>query len=130
VRNGIHYRDENLEFLGFNATEWYNVTYQLHFPKCHTKQTQHHPGKGAPWEQRLFPHNTFFILSIVTVVYWSRNASHETNVTGYWTTPMVGPNGGNVQTDIWKLTDGMELLNLTNWSLDDLGGGGMDKKGF
>jgi hypothetical protein len=25
-------------------------------------------------------------------------------VTGYWTTPMVGPNGGNIQTDIWKLT--------------------------
>jgi hypothetical protein len=41
---------------------------------------------------------------------------------------MVGPDGGNIQTDIWKLTAAMELLNLTSWSLDSLEGGGADKK--
>jgi hypothetical protein len=85
--NGTHYVDKKLEFLGFNATEQYNATHWLHFPKCHTKQTQHHPGKEAPWTQCLFPHSSFFNLSVATVVYWSRNASQETNVTGYWTTP-------------------------------------------
>jgi hypothetical protein len=43
---------------------------------------------------------------------------------------MVGPNGDNAQTDIWKLTAATELLNLTSWSLDNLGGGGEDKKGL
>jgi hypothetical protein len=43
---------------------------------------------------------------------------------------MVGPNGGTVQTDKLKLTAATELLNLTSWSLDDLGGGGADKKGI
>jgi hypothetical protein len=128
--NGTHYVDKKLEFLGFNATEQYNATHWLHFPKCHTKQTQHHHGKGAAWKQHLFPRSTFFNLSVATVVYWSRNASHETNVTGYWTTPKVGPDGGNFQTDIWKLTAARELVNLTSWSLDDLGGGGADEKGL
>jgi hypothetical protein len=41
---------------------------------------------------------------------------------------MVDLNGGNVQIDIWKLTAAMELLNLTSWFLDDLGGDGKDKK--
>jgi hypothetical protein len=58
--NGTHYVDKKLEFLGFNATEQYNATHWLHFSKCCTKQTQHYPGKGAPWEQCLFPHSTFF----------------------------------------------------------------------
>jgi hypothetical protein len=43
---------------------------------------------------------------------------------------MVGPNGGNIQTDIWKLTAATELLELTSWFLDNLGGGGVDKKGL
>jgi hypothetical protein len=42
---------------------------------------------------------------------------------------MMGPNGGNGQTDIWKLTAATELLNLTSWSLDDPGGG-VDKRGL
>jgi hypothetical protein len=92
--NGTHYVDKKLEFLGFNATEQYNAAQWPHFPKCCTKHTQHHSGKEAPWEQCLFPHSTFFNLSVATVVYWSRNASQETNVTGYWTTPVVGSNGG------------------------------------
>jgi hypothetical protein len=128
--NGTHYVDKKLEFLDFSATEQYNATHQPHFPKCHAKQTQHHPGKGSPWEQCLLPHSTFFNLSVATVVYWSRHASQETNVSGYWTTPMVGPNRRNVQTDTWKLTAATELLNLTSWSLDDLGDDGVDKKGL
>jgi hypothetical protein len=51
-------------------------------------------------------------------------------MTGYWTTPIVGPEGGNVQTDVWKLIASTELLNLSSWSLNDLGGSGMDKKGL
>jgi hypothetical protein len=43
---------------------------------------------------------------------------------------MVGPDEGNIQTDIWKLTAARELLNLTSWSLDDLGRGEADQKGL
>jgi hypothetical protein len=41
---------------------------------------------------------------------------------------MVGTDGGNVQADIWKLTAAMELLNLTSCFLDNLRGGGANKK--
>jgi hypothetical protein len=43
---------------------------------------------------------------------------------------MVGPNGGKVQTDILKLSAATELLTLTSWSLDNLQGAGVNKKGL
>jgi hypothetical protein len=51
-------------------------------------------------------------------------------VTGYWTTPIVGHDEGNIQTNVWKLTAVTELLNLTRWTPDDLGGVGADRKGL
>jgi hypothetical protein len=37
------------------------------------------------------------------LVYWSHNGTSETNIMGYWTTPLVGPDGGTIRSDIWQL---------------------------
>jgi hypothetical protein len=33
------------------------------------------------------------------LVYWSYNGTSETNITGYWTTPLVGPEGGAIHSN-------------------------------
>jgi hypothetical protein len=37
------------------------------------------------------------------LLYWSYNGNSETNIMGYWTSPLVGPDRGTIQSDIWKL---------------------------
>jgi hypothetical protein len=41
---------------------------------------------------------------------------------------MVGPDGGNVQTDIWELIAATELLNLISWSWTTLEAAGETRK--
>jgi hypothetical protein len=37
------------------------------------------------------------------LVYGSYNGTSEANIMGYWTSPLVGPDRGNIQSDIWKV---------------------------
>jgi hypothetical protein len=48
--------------------------------------------------------------------YWSYNGTSETNIMGYWTTPLVGPDGGTIQSDTWKLRAATANINLTSHS--------------
>jgi hypothetical protein len=50
------------------------------------------------------------------LVYWSYNGTSETNIMGYWTTRLVGPDGGNIQSDIWKLGAATANINLISHS--------------
>jgi hypothetical protein len=49
-------------------------------------------------------------------VSWSYNGTYETNNTGYWTTPLVGPERGTIQSDMWKLGAATATINLTSHS--------------
>jgi hypothetical protein len=50
------------------------------------------------------------------LVYWSYNGTSETNIMGYWTTPLVRPDGGTIQSDIWKVGAATANINLTSHS--------------
>jgi hypothetical protein len=50
------------------------------------------------------------------LVYWSYNGTSEANIMGYWTTPLVGPHGGTIQSDIWKLGAVIANINLISYS--------------
>jgi hypothetical protein len=49
------------------------------------------------------------------LVYWSYNGTSETNIMGYWTTSLVGPDG-TIQLDIWQLGAATDNINLTSHS--------------
>jgi hypothetical protein len=49
------------------------------------------------------------------LVYWSYNGTSETNIMGYWTTSLVGPDG-TIQSDIWQLRAATDNINLTSHS--------------
>jgi hypothetical protein len=49
-------------------------------------------------------------------MYWSYNGTSETNIMGYWTTPLLGPDGGTIQSDIWKLGAATANINVTSHS--------------
>jgi hypothetical protein len=63
-------------------------------------------------------------------VYWSYNGTSEINTTSYWTTPLLGPVGGTIQLDLWKLGAATVLLNLTNCSLVKTVGIGAGSRGL
>jgi hypothetical protein len=48
--------------------------------------------------------------------HWSYNGTSDTNIMGYWATPLVGPDGGTIQSDIWKLRAATANINLTSHS--------------
>jgi hypothetical protein len=50
------------------------------------------------------------------LVYGSYNSTSETNIAGYWTTPLVRPNGRTLQSDIWKLRASTATIKLTSHS--------------
>jgi hypothetical protein len=50
------------------------------------------------------------------LVYGSYNGTSETNIMGYWTTPLVGSDRGTIQSDIWKLRAATATINLTSHS--------------
>jgi hypothetical protein len=50
------------------------------------------------------------------LVYWSYNGTSDTNIVGYWTTPLMGPDGGTIQSDIRKLRAATAHINLTSHS--------------
>jgi hypothetical protein len=50
------------------------------------------------------------------LVYGSYTGTSDTNIMGYWTTPLVGPDGGTIQSDIWKLRAATANINLTSHS--------------
>jgi hypothetical protein len=48
--------------------------------------------------------------------HWSYNGTSDTNIMGYWATPLVGPDGGTIQSDTWKLRAATANINLTSHS--------------
>jgi hypothetical protein len=50
------------------------------------------------------------------LLYGSYNGTSEINIMGYWTSPLVGPDGGTIQSDIWKLGAATAHINLTSHS--------------
>jgi hypothetical protein len=50
------------------------------------------------------------------LMYWSYNDTFETNIMGYWTTTLVGPDRGTIQSDIWKLGAATANINLRTHS--------------
>jgi hypothetical protein len=50
------------------------------------------------------------------LVYWSYNGTSETNIMGYWNTPLLGPDGGTIQSNIWTLGAATASINLTSHS--------------
>jgi hypothetical protein len=46
----------------------------------------------------------------------SFNGNSETNIMGYWITPLMGPDRGTLQSDIWKLRAATANINLTSHS--------------
>jgi hypothetical protein len=90
---------KKLDFFGFNATEPYNATHWPHIPCCHDKRNPWHSDKGASWEQCMFASPMAINVTSYKLVYWSYNGTSETNITGYWTTPLVGPEGGAIHSN-------------------------------
>jgi hypothetical protein len=50
------------------------------------------------------------------LVYWSYNGTSETNIMGYWTTPLVGPDRETIQSDMWNFRAATAYINLTSHS--------------
>jgi hypothetical protein len=90
--NDTQFLDKKLEFSDFSAPEPYNATHW-------TVMTNAIP--GTPIRE---PHgnNVYLLLPMAInvtgykLVYWSYNGTSETNITGYWTTPRVGPDRGTI----------------------------------
>jgi hypothetical protein len=114
--NDTQFLDKKLEYFGFNATEPYNATYWPHIPCCHDKCNPWHPHKGASWKQCMYASPMAINVAGYKLVYSSYNGTSETNIMGYWTTSLVGPDGGTIQSDIWKLGAATANINLTSHS--------------
>jgi hypothetical protein len=106
--NGTQLLDKKLEFFSFNVTEPYNATHWPHSLCCHGKCNPWCPHKETSWEKCIFASPRAINVTGYKLVYWSHNGTSETYIMGYQTTPLVGPNGGAIYSDIWKL----ELLLL------------------
>jgi hypothetical protein len=92
--NGTQFIDKKLDFFGFNAIEPYNATHWPHIPCCHDKCNPWCPHNGASWEHCIFASLMAINVAGYKLVYWSYNGNSETNIMGYWTTPLVGPDRG------------------------------------
>jgi hypothetical protein len=111
--NGTQFLDlkkKKLEFFGFNATHW------PHIPCCHDKCNPWHSHKGASWEQCTFASPMAINGIGDKLVYWTYTGTSDTNIMGYWATPLVGPDGGPIQSHIWKLRAVTANINLTSHS--------------
>jgi hypothetical protein len=50
------------------------------------------------------------------LVYCSSNGTSDTNIVGYWSSPLVGPDGGAIQSDIWQLGAATANIKLSSHS--------------
>jgi hypothetical protein len=50
------------------------------------------------------------------LVYCTYSGTSETNIMEYGTTPLIGPDGGAIQSDIWKLRAAIANVNLNSYS--------------
>jgi hypothetical protein len=114
--NCTQFLDKKLEFFSFNATEPNNATHWPHIPHCHDKRNPWCPHKGASWEQCIFASPMAVTFIGYKLVYWSYNGTSETNIMGYWNTPLLGPDGGTIQSNIWTLGAATASINLTSHS--------------